>query len=148
MPFVDIYTVMASRILVAFDESEHSRRALEHAIEEFPDADVTVLTVIEEVGSFNDTDDLCPEDDDGPFSELAEERLAEAEAVADEYGVSIRTDCEVGPPSEKIPAYAESEGFDHVVVGTHSRTGISRLVVGSVSETVAREVSTPVTTVE
>lgn len=139
---------MASRILVVFDGSAHSRRALEHAVEEFPDADITVLTVIEEVGSFNDTEDLCPEDDDGPFSELAEERLSEAEAVADEYGVSIRTDCEVGPPCEKIPAYAESADVDHIVMGTHGRTGLSRLVVGNVSETVAGETTAPVTTVE
>lgn len=138
---------MASRILVPFDGSEPSRRALEHAIEEFPDADITVLTVIEEVGSFNDTEDLCP-GDDGPFSELAEERLSEAEAIADQYGVSIRTDCEVGPPSEKIPAYAESTGVDHIVMGRHDRTGLTRIIVGSVSETVAGNASVPVTTVE
>lgn len=137
---------MASRILVAFDGSEHARRALEHAIEEFPDADITVLTVVEEVGAFNDTDELCP-GDDGPFSELADERLSEAEAIADTYGVSIRTDCEVGPPCEKITEYAESSAVDHIVMGSHGRTGLSRVIIGSVSETVAEDAPAPVTTV-
>lgn len=139
---------MDPHVLVPFDESEPAQRALEHAIESFPDTDITVLTVIGEVGSVNDSEDLCYEDDDGAFAELAEERLTLAEDIANEHGTSIRTECEVGPPSEKIPEYAEAADVDHIVIGSHGRTGLSRLIVGSVSENVARDASQPVTTVQ
>lgn len=138
---------MASHVLVPFDDSDPARRALAHAIEEFPDADVTVLTVIGEVGSVDDSEDFC-RDDDGAFSQEADERLTDAEDIAAEYGVSIETECAVGPPTEKIPEYAEAADVDHVVIGNHGRTGLARLVVGSVAENVASEVSKPVTTVQ
>lgn len=139
---------MGSHVLVAFDDSEPAQRALEHAIENFPETDITVLTVIGEVGSVNDSEDVCWEDDDGAFAELAEERLTLAEDIADAHGVSIRTECVVGPPCEKILEYAEATDVDHIVMGSRSRTGLLRLIVGSVSENVAREVSPPVTTVQ
>lgn len=138
---------MASHVLVAFDDSDPARRALEHAFEKFPDADVTVLTVIGEVGSVNDAGDFC-RDVDGAFSEEADERLTEAEEIAAEFSKSIQTDCVVGPPCEKIPEYAAATNPDHIVMGSHGRTGLSRLILGSVSEMVSREVSTPVTTVQ
>lgn len=139
---------MNSHILVPFDDSDPAKRALEHALEQFPETDITVLTVIAEVGSVNDSEDVCWEDDDGAFAELAEERLTLAEDIADAHGVSIRTECVVGPPCEKIPEYAEATDVDHIVMGSRGRTGLSRLIVGSVSENVAREVSPPVTTVQ
>lgn len=139
---------MNPHVLVPFDDSEPAQQALEHAIENFPDTDITVLTVIGEVGSMDDSEDLCWEDEDGAFAELAEERLTLAEDIADAYGVSIRTECEVGPPCEKIAEYAEAADVDHIVIGSHGRTGLRRLIVGSVSENVARDASPPVTTVQ
>lgn len=41
------------------------------------------------------------------------------------------------PPSE-IADYASDQGFDLIVMGTHGRRGVSRLMIGSVAERVVR----------
>ena len=41
--------------------------------------------------------------------------------------------------------YAEENDIDHIVVGSHGRGGVSRMLLGSVAETVARRSSVPVT---
>ncbi len=51
-----------------------------------------------------------------------------------------------GDPAGAITRLAESEGVDMIVLGTHGRTGISRLVMGSVAEAVVRHSPCPVLT--
>jgi nucleotide-binding universal stress UspA family protein len=47
-------------------------------------------------------------------------------------------------PSDAITAYAKSAGIDLIVMGTHGRTGVSHLLVGSVAERVVRTAPCPV----
>jgi universal stress protein A len=49
-----------------------------------------------------------------------------------------------GDPAAQIVRYAREEHCDLLVVGTHGRTGIRRLVLGSVAERVVRESECPV----
>jgi nucleotide-binding universal stress UspA family protein len=49
-----------------------------------------------------------------------------------------------GRPWEEIVSFAEINDYDLIVAGTHGRTGIARLVTGSVAERVVRESSVPV----
>jgi nucleotide-binding universal stress UspA family protein len=49
-----------------------------------------------------------------------------------------------GRPWEEIVAFAELNDYDLIIAGTHGRTGIARLVTGSVAERVVRESSVPV----
>ena len=72
----------------------------------------------------------------GRFAEFAMDR---------EAGVTLRVDD--GPASARILAIAEEEAVDLVVVGTHGRTGLDRLVLGSVAEDVVEQASCPVVTV-
>jgi nucleotide-binding universal stress UspA family protein len=44
-----------------------------------------------------------------------------------------------GVPGEEIPRLAREEGFDLVVVATHGRHGVKRLLMGSVAERIVRE---------
>ena len=43
-----------------------------------------------------------------------------------------------GDPASEIVRYAEESGADVIVIGTHGRTGVDRLVMGSVAERVVR----------
>jgi nucleotide-binding universal stress UspA family protein len=52
-----------------------------------------------------------------------------------------------GNPHEEILEYVSEHGIDVVVVGSHGRSGIDRLVVGSVAERVVRLSPVPVLTV-
>lgn len=51
-----------------------------------------------------------------------------------------------GDPSTAVAKLAESEGVDLIIMGTHGRTGISRLLMGSVAEAVVRRAPCPVLT--
>lgn len=52
-----------------------------------------------------------------------------------------------GTESEQILQYARSHSCDLIVMGTHGRTGIERLILGSTTEQVVRHASCPVLTV-
>jgi nucleotide-binding universal stress UspA family protein len=52
----------------------------------------------------------------------------------------------MGDPATEIVALAEEENVDLIVMGTHGRTGIKRLLMGSVAEAVVRRASCPVFT--
>ncbi len=49
-----------------------------------------------------------------------------------------------GDPAEQIVRFARKTGFDLLVVGTHGRTGVQRLVLGSVAERIVRQAPCPV----
>lgn len=49
-----------------------------------------------------------------------------------------------GDPAEEIVRYAAEHGIDLVVLGTHGRTGVSRVLLGSVAERVLRTAPCPV----
>jgi nucleotide-binding universal stress UspA family protein len=50
----------------------------------------------------------------------------------------VRDAIEVGQPSDAIVEYAEANGIDHVVMGSHGRSGLSKIVLGNVAESVIR----------
>jgi nucleotide-binding universal stress UspA family protein len=50
-------------------------------------------------------------------------------------------------PANEILRYATSAPFDLIVMGTHGRTGLARLALGSVAEAVVRAAPCPVLTV-
>lgn len=51
-----------------------------------------------------------------------------------------------GSPAGAITRFAEDEGVDLIVMGTHGRSGLSRLLMGSVAEAVVRKAHCPVLT--
>ena len=74
------------------------------------------------------------------------ERLgAVAEAHVD--GVSFTASVAAGRPAPEIVRYAEHEQVDLIVVGTHGRTGLAHVVMGSVAEAVVRTAPCQVLTI-
>ena len=65
--------------------------------------------------------------------------------VADD--VSVATDLIEGSPAREITTYAAENPADIVVMGTHGRSGMDRLLLGSVAERVVRSSPVPVLTV-
>ena len=72
--------------------------------------------------------------------------LADAVAAAEAQGVSADgaiVDSPLGPVGAEISTYADSWNADLIVLGTHGRRGIRRLVMGSDAEYVLRTTSRP-----
>jgi nucleotide-binding universal stress UspA family protein len=77
----------------------------------------------------------------------ARERLEAAVDRAETAGVDLDTDLVYGSPARAIVRYADDHDVDQIVVGCHGRDGVSRILLGSVAETVVRRSSVPVTVV-
>jgi nucleotide-binding universal stress UspA family protein len=60
----------------------------------------------------------------------------------------IRTEFVEGDPGREILRVARETGADLIVMGTHGRTGLTRLLTGSVAEHVLRKAPCPVLTVK
>lgn len=54
----------------------------------------------------------------------------------------------IGDPAEAILQLAQADHVDLIVMGTHGRTGLTRLLMGSVAEAVVRRAKCPVLTVK
>lgn len=77
----------------------------------------------------------------------AEAALETVRELAADRDVDVETAVVEGTPSREIITHAEETGCDLVVMGTHGRGGIDRLLLGSVAEKVVRGSSIPVLTV-
>ncbi|OVE85504.1 universal stress protein [Natronolimnobius baerhuensis] len=143
---------MTSHILVPVDDSEHATQALEFACTEYPDADITALNILDpgdfyaatgiEGGSMANYDQIQKQQEN-----QSENLLEQAKDQAAEFGHEIQTDHVVGSVSRSIVDYADETDVDHIIIGSHGRTGASRILLGSVAETVARRSPVPVTIV-
>jgi nucleotide-binding universal stress UspA family protein len=67
----------------------------------------------------------------------------QSKAIAD-AGVEYFTAIREGTVHEVIRDYAREHGVDVVIVGTHGRSGMSKLMYGSVTERVIKTVHTPI----
>jgi nucleotide-binding universal stress UspA family protein len=141
---------MARHVLVPLDGSPQAWEALEHAMEEYPDADITLLSVINPMDAGYSAETALPSAAEEWYESAkaaAEERFDEAAEIAVERGVSIHTAVEVGRPSSMIVQYTEEHDVDGIVMGSHGRKGVSRILLGSVAEAVVRRSPVPVTVV-
>lgn len=78
----------------------------------------------------------------------AEEVCARFASDAERRGLPVReARCEPGVPAHTIVQVAKDGKYDLVVVGTHGRTGLSHVLMGSVAEVVVRHAPCPVLSV-
>jgi nucleotide-binding universal stress UspA family protein len=141
---------MYQRILVPIDGSDTSERALREAIKlANGKAQLRLLHVVEEV---------YPLDAEGyAFIDYAalrdvarssgERLLAKAGELASQAGAAVETsllEAEGERVANVIDAEARNWPADLIVIGSHGRSGFSRLLFGSVAEGVVRGASVPV----
>ena len=141
---------MPKDVLVAYDGSPQSESALEYALGEFADENLTVLYAVDPGEAGYGARAATPSYSEEWYDqarEAAEETLAEAEERATAEGLTVDTTVEVGGPANAIVEYAEEEDVDHIVTGSHGRSGVTRILLGSVAETVVRRSPVPVTVV-
>ena len=137
---------MAEQILVPYDGSDPAGDALRYVFERYPDPEVTVCHVISiPEGYWSAFED---EPTDLPRYEKAKEAgeatVADAVAIAEEYDATIDTELVPGAPAETIVERAAEEDVDLVVIGSHGRKGVSRILLGSVAERVVQRAPVPV----
>jgi nucleotide-binding universal stress UspA family protein len=132
---------MAMRILLALDESESSERALQKFTQQFrcEKTEVRVLHVLEPI-----TVSVPPQMAPGYAPELfdlakpAKDLLDRAAKFLGDAGFKTDTVLRKGDVREVILDTAQEWKADLIVLGSHSRIGAKRFLLGSVAESVAR----------
>lgn len=137
-------------ILVAVDGSGAAARGLREAVRlaKAEDARLCILHVVNVFDAYVGMEgtgfatDLL-----GPLREAGRRILAKAQALAERHEVKAKTvlrQVTGGPPADAIVREARKQRADLIVVGTHGRRGLRRLVLGSDAEQVVRTASVPV----
>jgi nucleotide-binding universal stress UspA family protein len=159
-------------ILVPVDFSTHSEEALQYAATIagcFGAAVVLLHVIAKEViavrayqqhtghpglpphayGPFDEAMETTIEDDTSVVDLRKQANEALRHFLSDELqGLSVNRIVAIGHPFEQILEVATREEVDLIVMGTHGRTGLAHVLLGSVAERVVRMASCPVLTVK
>ena len=141
-------------VLVPIDFSETSRRALAWAFDYATRApcEVHLLHVIDDQW-FEAVRSRLPDHIAKEISDVNQESAAELERMVpdkedrEEIGRILRH-VGRGRPAAEILRIAEKLGADMIVMGTHGRSGLAHLLIGSVAEKVVRHANCPVVCVK
>jgi len=136
----------ARRILYPTDFSTLGQSALEMATSLARDRGAKLLIVhVEEPPTAYGGGELYYGIDEPDREEL--QRML-AEVIPTDPSVGYEHRLLIGSPASGIIHLAEREGVDMIVMPTHGRTGLLRLLMGSVAEEVVRKAKCPVLTVK
>jgi nucleotide-binding universal stress UspA family protein len=136
---------MYEDILLPFDGSDGAAEALHHAAEiaHWTDATIHVLFVA----------DTARESITVVETQVVDALVREGEDIVDEAEKTLQTlgaeydsDVVQGRPAQTIVEYADQYDHDLIIMPTHGREGVSRYLLGSVTEQVVRLASVPVLT--
>jgi nucleotide-binding universal stress UspA family protein len=131
-----------NRILCPIDFSAHSDAALAYASTLAKEASAKLLLVYvddSQVPYDAGFAGYVPPPDE---TELIEKQLTETVPTAP--GVECEHHLLFGYPADAIVEFAKTHQVDLIVMGTHGRTGVARLLMGSVAEAVVRRAECPV----
>ena len=123
------------KILLPVDGSECSKATLEWATETLDKTrhEFVLLSII--------ADPMIAEYE----VEDALRALKDTRAMAEKAGFTVsQSEYVVGDPVDSICRYAEEEGVDQILIGSHGRSGLAKLLMGSVSTGVLEKSKVPV----
>lgn len=131
-------------IMVAFDNSVHAQKALAKGIElaEADNAALDLITVVQlpdYAGTIDEVDEMIR--DGKKFYQEAHER---AQAAAKDRVSLFTSRILHGHIGETLVKYAADNGVDLIVMGSHGRSAVGRLLLGSVSNYVVKHAKCPV----
>jgi nucleotide-binding universal stress UspA family protein len=139
---------MFKKILYPTDFSEVSKKAINYIkqLKEAGTQEVVVLHVLNEKGV-----EAMARYASGSFDELlqrvekeAADEMKEIEADLKESGFKVKLRTEIGIPLTDILKVEEEEGVSAIVIGSHGKSNVEEMLLGSVSEKVIRKSKNPV----
>ncbi|THE66508.1 universal stress protein [Salinadaptatus halalkaliphilus] len=127
---------MPKHVLVPIDGSDHAFAGLEYCFASFPDVTTTALYVVDPEHDHEATAG-GPDSADERAEAYAQRVLEQATEYAADYDCQMQTSRRTGTPHTEILGLTNTD-VDHVVMGSHGESPISRPFLGRVSEAVVR----------
>ena len=137
---------MYHNVLVPTDGSDRMAEVIERAVDiaRKYDAGMHALYVAN-TGAIGALDVEDHERIDKLLEERGQSAVEEVESAATEAGVEATTAIQRGTPHQRITQYVENhDDVDLIVMGTHGRSGLRHIMLGSVAESVMRHTTVPV----
>lgn len=134
-------------IILPTDGSDSSLRPLEQAAALFEGARVTLVQVLHRIPLHDEVGPYVLATLDGGLVPSPEEARESLRRVADGLPESAQVDEALleGPDAGRaIAEWANDQEASLIAVSTHGRSGLRRLVLGSVAESILRHASVPV----
>jgi nucleotide-binding universal stress UspA family protein len=146
---------MYKRILVPLDGSSLAEEVLDHAAEAARCAEGAELILIQVVSTVTMVAATDPMAASGAEAAVAMQATEEAEEEAATYlrevvarpelrGIPVQIVVTRGSPAREIIEYAQGNGIELIAMSTNGRSGLGRLVFGSVADQVLRESGIPI----
>ena len=135
-------------ILVPTDGSKPAREAVTHALDlaRTYDATLHALYVVDR-GAYASRPGWTWDELQQVLEQNGETVLEDVQSRAAADGISVAAEITHGVPHQAIEEYCNQHGIDIVVMGTHGRSGLTRQLIGSVTERVLRSSDVPVLTI-
>ncbi|HEY3421425.1 MAG TPA: universal stress protein [Methanomassiliicoccales archaeon] len=139
---------MYHNILIPTDGSEYNHAAISHglALAKMADAEVTAIFVVDESAIMSSSNGAYLANVYPILEEEGKKAVEEVREQGQKMGVKVTTRIDRGSPAKVI--IDESVGFDLVVMGSMGRSGVSKLMLGSVAEKLVRLSQCPVLVVK
>ncbi|HVE89848.1 MAG TPA: universal stress protein [Burkholderiaceae bacterium] len=136
------------KIIVAYDGSVHSHRMLEQLLDKLVwfrgQPPLTVLSVHLPLPYPRAVAWVGEEAVREYYDEECDAVLDQARPLLDAHDVLYSAEKQVGDPAMTIVEVAQRDGYDLIVMGTHGRTGLLNVVMGSVATKVLANSKVPV----
>ena len=120
------------KVVLGVDGSPSSKKAVEWVAQSLGSLDRVLVIAAADAGIAMSDSMLVKVEHDA-----AEEHVREATSALSALGSKVRGRAVDGDPREVLVDVAQEEGADLVVVGSRGRTGLARLLLGSVASHVA-----------
>ena len=145
--------IQIQQILCPVDFSESSDHAMRYAsaLATTFGAELTLLHVVAPVVAALPGETALPDTLQADINELAEACRSRMEQIVGKLatnGLRVKPLVLNGLPFIEIIRYARESETDLIVLGSHGRTGLSHLLIGSVAERVVRKAPCPVLTIK
>jgi nucleotide-binding universal stress UspA family protein len=141
---------MYKRILVPLDGSKLAEQALPHAAIQAGQfgAEIILLMVLGPLSETSMAGRRAVRHAEEASARLAQDYLEGAAAGLREQGLPVQTETVEGKPYLEIIRFAEEKGIDLIVMSTRGHSGLSRWLLGSVTDRVVRGATVPLLLVQ
>jgi nucleotide-binding universal stress UspA family protein len=139
------------KALVPVDGSKASERAVRHVIALMKDRDPIEVHLInvQDAADAPELKRFMKEDEiQRAQREHGAAALRPAKRLLDRAGIEYEEHVLIGEPAEQIAEFAKRRRFDTIIMGTHGRTGLTAMLMGSVATKVLHHSIVPVTLVK
>lgn len=139
--------MMFSNILVPFDLSNQSIRAFKTALDiaKKYNSKITVLTCLEgDAWHHKFYDSRADNELIKKQKQVALSHIAKLESIAKKSNISLKSQILKSTSVVKdIITFSKSRKFDLIVMGSHGRTGVDKLILGSIANGITQKASCP-----